>query len=273
MIEVTSPEQARERVRELAIKQPDIVKLWVDDRWGLKAKLPVELIAAVIDEARELDMRTVAHIYTLDDAKVAVRAGVHGLAHMVREPGPDQELIEMLVANDVYVFSSLGVQKCFHESTTWLDDDSLAETVSAADRTEFRTQIEAMSADQLAGWDRGYRLLEECLRAFIASGVKVVLSGDTGLLGQFPGFAEHRELEALVQAGMPAMQAIHAATALPAEILGLHDRGSLAPGMRADLLVLEADPLQDITNTRRISDVIIGGTRLDRPAMRANWKE
>jgi imidazolonepropionase-like amidohydrolase len=193
----------------------------------------------------------IAHIYSLDDANGAVRAGVDGLAHMVREPGPDQELIDMLVDNDVFVFSSMGVQKGFHEGTAWLDDPALAETMTAADLDAFRAQIKGLAPDTVAQWARGYELLEACLRALVAGGVTVLLSGDTCLVGQFFGFAEHRELETLVQGGMPASDAIRAATLLPAEILGLHDRGSIAPGKRADLLVLDAGPLEDITSTLR----------------------
>jgi imidazolonepropionase-like amidohydrolase len=273
MLEVTSPDEARERVRDLAAKKPDVVKLWVDDRWGQKEKLTDDVFAAAIEEAQSLGLRTIAHIYTLDDAKGAVRQGVDGLAHMVREPGPDQELIDMLLDRDVFVFSSMTVQKAFHESTDWLDDPTLAETMSQEDRDTFKAHVEAMPDEQKARFARGYELLEGCLREFVAGGVKVVLSADTGLFGQFPGFAEHRELEALVQGGMPADQAIVAATSLPAQILGLHDRGSITVGKRADLLVLEADPLQDITNTRKISDVVIGGVRIDREAMRTAWKD
>jgi imidazolonepropionase-like amidohydrolase len=273
MLEVTSPDEARERVRDLAAKKPDVVKLWVDDRWGQKEKLTDDVFAAAIEEAQSLGLRTIAHIYTLDDAKGAVRQGVDGLAHMVREPGPDQELIDMLVDRDVFVFSSMTVQKAFHLGTDWLDDPTLAETMSQEDRDTFKAHVEAMPDEQKARFARGYELLEGCLREFVAGGVKVVLSADTGLFGQFPGFAEHRELEALVQGGMPADQAIVAATSLPAQILGLHDRGSITVGKRADLLVLEADPLQDITNTRKISDVVIGGVRIDREAMRTAWKD
>jgi imidazolonepropionase-like amidohydrolase len=101
----------------------------------------------------------------------------------------------------------------------------------------------------------------------------VLLSADTGLFTQFIGFAEHRELEAMVSAGMPALDAITAATLLPARMLGLSDRGSLAPGKRADFIVLDADPLDDIVHTRRIAAVVIGGVELDRAAMRARWSQ
>jgi imidazolonepropionase-like amidohydrolase len=117
----------------------------------------------------------------------------------------------------------------------------------------------------------GYEVLETGLRTYVDAGVRILLSADSGVLHQFIGFAEHRELEAMVDAGMPALDAIKAATLLPAQMLGISDRGSLEVGKRADLLVLDANPLDAIANTRKIHAVIIGGTELDRPAMSASF--
>jgi imidazolonepropionase-like amidohydrolase len=107
----------------------------------------------------------------------------------------------------------------------------------------------------------------------VEAGVRIILSADSGVLYQFLGFAEHRELEAMVDAGMPALDAIKAATALPAELLGLADRGTLEVGKRADLLVLDGDPTEAIANTRRIYEVIIAGKAIDRPAMSKKFLE
>ncbi|WP_329539065.1 amidohydrolase family protein [Streptomyces sp. NBC_01358] len=103
------------------------------------------------------------------------------------------------------------------------------------------------------------------------AGATVLMSADTGVLTQFPGFTAHREIEAMVDAGMPALEAIKAATLLPAQMLGLTDRGSLEPGMRADFIVLTADPLKTIANTRRIESVYIAGAAVDRERMRKSF--
>ncbi|WP_327232980.1 amidohydrolase family protein [Streptomyces sp. NBC_01317] len=116
-----------------------------------------------------------------------------------------------------------------------------------------------------------YAILEAGLRTYVESGVRIVLSADSGLFVQFFGIAEHRELQAMVQAGMPAQQAIQAATRTPAQILGLPDRGTLEPGKRADLLVLDADPLDNIANTRKIAAVYLAGKPVDRTALRTAW--
>jgi imidazolonepropionase-like amidohydrolase len=266
--EISSAEQARQVVRTLAMKKPDVIKLWIDDRWGLKDKLGQDISAAAVDEAHSLGFGVVAHIYSLDDAKGALRAGVDGFAHLIREPAPDAEVIEALTSRDVYVFSSMTVQKWFFEDPSWLDDPLLAETIEPADLETFRQQAREIPLDQKQVWAERYRKLEDSLRILVDAGVRIVMSGDTGGYQNIPGFAEHRELEAMVLAGMPTLAALRAATLLPAEILGFDDRGVLAPGKRADLLILDADPLDAIANTRKIHSVVVGGNVIDRAALR-----
>jgi len=269
--EVSTPDEARAAVRELVGKSPDFVKFWVDDRNGTKAKFGPDVYGAIIDEAHEHRIRAIAHIYELDDAKGVVRAGVDGIAHMVREPGPDAELLDLLTTNDVFVFTSMSIQKGLPDGPGWLDDPALAETVTPESIDVIRRQIGAAPAAVVTMMTDSYHILETGLRKYVDAGVRVLLSADTGLFTQFIGFAEHRELEAMVAAGMPALDAITAATLLPARMLGLTDRGSLEPGKRADFIVLDADPLDDITNTRRIAAVVIGGVEIDRAALRALW--
>ncbi|MFJ8754946.1 amidohydrolase family protein [Streptomyces sp. NPDC102441] len=271
--EVTTPDEARAVVRELSVKNPDVIKFWVDDRSGSKVKLGPSVYAAIIDEAHRLGHSAIAHIFDLEDAKGVVRAGVDGVAHMVREPGPDAELIALLKEHDVFTFTSMGIQRGVPEGVAWLDDPSLAETVPAAARTVMRTVIESVPAEMVSAMKESYAVLEAGLRTLLDGGARVLLSADTGVFTQFFGFSEHRELEAMVRAGMPVQQAIQAATQGPARMLGLDDRGTLERGKRADLLVLDADPLQDITRTRRIAAVYFAGRALDRDALRAGWAE
>ena len=118
-----------------------------------------------------------------------------------------------------------------------------------------------------------YAILERSLAKLSAAGAKVVLGADTGLEDHFFGLAEHLELQAMVDAGMTSAQALAAATSRAAEYLHLDDRGSLVPGKRADLLVLDASPLEDIVNTRRISRTFIDGVEIDRAALRAQIRD
>jgi imidazolonepropionase-like amidohydrolase len=118
-----------------------------------------------------------------------------------------------------------------------------------------------------------YTILERSLAKLAAAGAKVVLGADTGLEDHFFGLAEHLELQAMADAGMTPGEALIAATSRAAEYLHLDDRGSLVAGKRADLLVLDANPLDDIVNARRISRMFINGVELDRAALRAQIKD
>ncbi|WP_178945675.1 amidohydrolase family protein [Kocuria sp. TGY1127_2] len=268
ILEADTPDQGRQRVHEVLADNPDAIKFWVDDRNGTKNKFGPDVYGAIIDEAHTVGKRAIAHIYELDDAKGVIRAGADGTAHMVRAPGPDDELLTLMRDNDAFVFTSMSIQKMLVDGSGWLDDPSLAETVDEASRQTIRAMIESADPEVVTSMKDGYRILETGLRRYSDAGVTVLLSGDTGVLAQFPGFTEHRELEAMVHAGMPAAAAIQSATLLPAQMLGLTDRGSLDVGNRADFLVLNADPLKDISNTRNIAAVYIDGSRVDRDNLR-----
>jgi len=268
MTEISTVEDAREAVRVLSKKHPDAIKFWVDDRGGTKEKLSPDLYGAIISEAHELGHVAIAHIFELNDAKGVVRAGVDGIAHMVREPGPDDELIELLVQGDVFVFTSMSIQNGLLEAS-WLDAPFVAETVSEEAISAMRDQISSVSPEMRSRLAASYGVLEDGLRRCLAGGVRLILSGDTGVLTQFFGIAEHRELAAMVHAGMPPHRAIQAATRDAAALLGLSDRGTVQGGRRADLLILDDDPLLDIENTRRISAVYLGGRAVNRAGIRS----
>ncbi|MFB7274666.1 amidohydrolase family protein [Streptomyces sp. NPDC056244] len=270
--EVTDPEAARALVRSLAAQRVDVVKFWIDSRGGQKTKMQPPVYQAIIDQSHLERLKVIAHIYDLDDAKGVIRAGADGTAHLVRDPGHDDELIALLLERDAFVFTSLGIQRSAVVGPALLDDPLLAETVSASARDAIRERMRSAPPAQLDHLNGVYQTLRREVAAFVAADVRLVLSADTGVATQFPGFAEHFELESMVEAGMPAIRAINAGTEQSARVLGIEkQQGTLAPGKRADFLVLDADPLDDIRNTRRISDVYLGGRRLDRTAMRARW--
>jgi imidazolonepropionase-like amidohydrolase len=268
--EATSAEGVRAFVRGLAAKKVDAVKFWLDDRHGTKAKLTPEIYQALIDEAHSHNLTVAAHIYTLDEAKAVVRAGADIIAHMPRTPGADDELIELLIERNVAVFTSLAIQRPPGEA--WLDDPALAETVPAEAIADLRARIRQHAPEPLFDTAQAYQRMEKTLLVLAEAGVRLVFSADTGLLAQIPGFAEHRELEALVAAGLSPLEALRLATQASSDLLGLGDRGVLAPGNRADFVVLDADPRQDITHTRRIDSVYLGGRRVDRERLREGWQ-
>ena len=105
-------------------------------------------------------------------------------------------------------------------------------------------------------------------RKIADAGIPIAVGTDSGLVGSFPGLWEHREMELLVEAGLTPMQALQAGTITGARFLGVdRDYGSLEPGKVADFVVLRANPLEDIRNTRQIESIWMNGKQIDRSAL------
>lgn len=246
---VTTPEEARAGVREQAARGIDIVKVWVDDRNGQYEKLSPELYGAAIEEAHANGLRATAHLYYLDDAKELVRRGIDAFAHGVRDRDVDDEFVAMLKAKPDFVLVPNLPDRGVATDMSWLSTALPAEEVArlqaaATDRPE----AQAFFAIQARNLDRLNR-----------EGVKIALGTD----GNTP-WGPHLEMADMVAAGMTPAQVIVAATRNGAELLRMNDAGTVASGKSADFIVLEANPLDDITNTRRIRDVYLRGQRVDR---------
>lgn len=253
---VDTEEEARAAVRELAEKEVDIVKIWVDDRGGRYEKLTPELYGAVIDEAHNHGLRVTAHIFSLEDAKGLLRAGVDSFAHSVRDMEVDDEFVEMIRERpEVVLMPNLGSRGVF-EDLGWLSwtvkPDELAELQAGyQDRPEAQESYAIQAAN---------------LARLNAEGMKIVLGTDGNA-----GWRPHIEMADMVAAGMTPREVLVSATSSAAEFLRLDDLGTLAAGKSADFVVLEANPLEDITNTRRIESVYLRGKPVDREARSAIW--
>src|SRR5204862_7242601 len=143
-------------------------------------------------------------------------------------------------------------------------------TESADVITRARNSYSGRDPTVVARAQQGYAILQRSVAKLSKAGVRIVLGSDTGLEDHFFGFAEQKELQFMAEAGMTPMQVIVAATSRAAEFLALPDRGVLAAGKRADLLVLDANPLDDIRNTRRIAKMYLAGAEVDRAALKAS---
>lgn len=256
---VTSEEEARQAVRELAERHVDVVKIWVDDRRGTVEKLRPDLYAAVIDEAHAQGLEVAAHIFALEDAKDLLRAGLDGFAHGVRDQDIDDEFIAMIAERpDVYLIPNLP-----GSGLTSVDDLAwLAETLPPEAIQQMREQIEGGAGD---GPSESFMIQARNLTRLRDAGMPIGLGTD----GSGAGWNVHEEMADMVAAGMTPAEVIVAATSTSAELLGLEDLGTIAPGKSADFIVLDANPLDDIKNTRRIADVYLRGARVDRESVRA----
>lgn len=261
---VTTEAEARADVRELAAKKVDLVKIWVDDRNGTVPKLTPPLYRAIIDEAHKNGLRVAAHIYYLADAKELLRSGVDIFAHLVRDRDVDDELISLLKQHpNVYAITTLPDRE-----TTEADLRFAAQTVPAAQIKRMRGELAAVKPDAARKARETYGIQARNLAKFNAAGVKIVMGTDSSTA---VGWNVHQELTDMVAAGLTPAQVITAATKTAAEMLKLNQLGTVAAGKSADFIVLNANPLVDINNTRKIADVYERGNKLDRAAMSAKF--
>ena len=247
---ITTAEEGRAGVREQAALGVDIIKVWVDDRMGQYPKLAPELYGAVIEEAHAAGLRVTAHEYYLADAKELVRRGIDAFAHGVREP-IDDEFVAMLEQRPNFVVVPNLPDRGVVQDMSWLASSLPADQVA---------QLQAAATDRPEA-QAFFGIQARNLERLAREGVKIALGTD----GNVP-WSAHLEMADMVAAGMTPAQVIVASTRDAAEFLRLADAGTVASGKAASFIVLEGNPLDDITNTRRIRDVYLRGQRIDRSA-------
>ena len=261
---VKTEDQARAAVRELAANKVNLVKMWVDDRNGTVEKLTPPLYRAIIDEAHRNHLRVAAHIYYLADAKDLLRSGIDIFAHGIRDRDVDDEVIALFKQHpNVYVIPNLPERE-----TTEEDIRFASETLPPAEAQRLRASVADVKPDAAQKAREFFGIQARNLAKLNASGVRIGFGTDSSTA---IGWNAHQELTDMVAAGMTPAQVIVAATKTAAQIVKLDRLGTVAVGKSADFLVLDANPLDDINNTRRIARVYLRGKELDRAAMHAAW--
>ena len=246
---IESAAEGRKAVQELVAKKVDIVKVWVDDRDGKYQKLTPEMYGAIIDEAHKNGFRVTAHIFKLEDAKGLLRASVDAFAHSVRDRDVDNEFMTLVRQHPNLVVNPNLPPRGVKTDLSWLHG-----RLSAAEiQTVEKENVDDPKAQAF------YGIQSRNLAKLNAAGVKIILGTD----GNTP-WAPHVEMEDMVVAGMTPTQVIVASTKNAAEFLRIADAGTLQAGKSADFIVLDANPLDDIKNTRRINAVYLYGAPVNR---------
>jgi imidazolonepropionase-like amidohydrolase len=273
---VTTEAEGRADVRELAARKVDFVKIWVDDRNGTLPKLSPAVYRAIIDEAHKNGLRVIAHVVTLADVKDLLRADIDGFAHLFRDREADAEVLALLKTRpNVFFMLTLWAPRlaAATERPEWLNEPALRESASGDQIRQFGEPFAGRTTPSVAAAREEWSNLQKNVATLEKAGVKLVMGTDVGgnTGGPLLGWTEHIELENMVAAGMTPTAAIAAATRGSADALRLTQLGTIAGGKRADFIVLDGNPLSDITNSRRIRTVYQRGVELDRATLRGAW--
>ena len=272
--EVTTAEQGRQAVREQAAQKVDFIKIWVDDRNGRAPRMTPDVSHAIIEEAHKRGLKVNAHVFYLSDVQDLVAAGIDGFAHLARDKELDDATVQAIVRRGIVVMPTLATAERATHTTippsmaAWLDGP-VRGALPQATLDRVKAGFTERDAPTAAANRERYGILQRSVAKLARAGAKVVLGSDTGTQDNPFGVTDHRELEMLVDAGMTPLQAIVAATSTPAAYLGLKAEGRIAQNHVASFVVLDANPLDDITNTRTIARIYLRGREVDRAQLRA----
>lgn len=258
--------QAKAFVEARLAEGIDYLKIVIDDGGTAGLKLPVmgpEVVAALVEAGHAAGLKTIAHVATAHDTVVALDAGVDGLAHVFHhsEPGDPsvEDLAARIAAHGAFVITTLAYIEAIAQDPAAVElvrDERIAARLSDRDKAVIDRDYSAVPVHP-----EGPAAARRAVQALREAGVALLAGTDANFFAPVHGAAMHRELLLLTEAGLTPEAALAAATSVPATHFGLADRGRVAPGLRADLLLVNGDPTSDITATRAIAEVWRRGVR------------
>lgn len=265
-----TPGEAIAAVDEMAKLKPTVLKIWVDDFGGTVPKMAPEIYKAIIQEAHKKGIRVASHLYYLADAHSLVDAGVDIIAHSVRDKDIDDELLQKMKQRGVVYIPTLSLDEyayIYARKPEWINDDFFKASLEPGVYDMITSQQYQDNIKNSAAYEKNKAAFETALRnvkKVYDAGILVALGTDSGANPvRTQGFSEHLEMELLTQAGLTPLQAITIATHNAATALRSNkDYGTIETGKKADFIVLAANPLNDIKNTRSITAVYKNGQQV-----------
>jgi len=264
-------DEARKLVDENVAMKVDIIKIRVDDNLGATPKMKPEIYKAVIDEAHKKNMRVAVHLFYLEDAKAVLDAGADFIAHSVRDTDVDEAFIAMLKRRDVCYCPTLmrEVSTFTYDSTpSWFSDPLFlkhADMKAVEALKEPARQQQMKTSRSAQRYKAGLEVANRNLKKLSDAGVKIAMGTDTGPPARFQGYFELMELEMMAKAGLSPAKVLASATRDAARCMRLDGEvGTLEANKWGDFVVLDADPLADISNVKKISAVYIAGNAVQR---------
>lgn len=265
MSSVETPDEAREFVLQQIKNGADYIKVFIEDGENIGYPgLPVlgdDAIRAAIDEAHKHNKIVLVHATTAAGAEQAIDAGADGLAHLFFDKTDDKKLTQKIAAANAFVIPTLvTLSTAFGNDAAWLANDPRVSAKLSAKWLESLSR--SMNVYPNGKIEEAYIAIKDLRNA----GVDILAGSDVSepmpmLGGLAHGASLHHELQLLVAAGFAPLDALRASTSVPARRFGLTDRGRIAPGMIADLVLIDGDPLTDISNTLSIKYVWHRGVR------------
>ena len=263
------PEKARRQVRQLARRNLQVVKLWVDDLGGEVPKLPVSVTEAIIDEAHQNGLTTYAHVYSLEDARNLLESEVNVLAHSIRDQLVDQRFANAMAERGTKLIPTLVREEAnvrfASDQNSYLDDPFYRWSVGSRSLAGLNDQRSTHDPEEAEDHQRALETATQNLSTLASAGVTICMGTDAGFRLKLPGFSQHRELQLMCEAGLSEAEALTAALGNNRTLFA-QSASWLQPGEPANFFLVEGNPLQDIHHTTKIREVWQSGTLVTAPS-------
>ncbi|WP_405163826.1 amidohydrolase family protein [Nocardia sp. NBC_01499] len=264
---VARPEDAAGFVDARIAEGADYIKVMIESGETLGKEVPVidaDIVKATVVAAHDRDRMVLAHALTIEATRAALAAGVDGFTHLFIDGPCTPDLVEAFTAARVFMIPTLNLLASITNQRLGAGlarDSRVAGRLPQAWSDNLGAQFDTLPTGN-------FDAALAAVRALHAAGVPILAGSDAnyhfGARGMAHGVSLHGELQLLVRAGLTPVEALRAATSLPATTFGLHDRGRITPGARADLLLVGGDPTSTIADTLSIREVWRSGSRTAR---------